>query len=269
MDENGSAMTATAPPARTDTIRAGGNNGATIAPPRVPLGAELPLFCERCGYSLNALPQVRCDHCELLQFHCPECGHHQPINTLRPAMQRTLGRLRALFLGLLAFFKLNWFGWHFFFWIVMGHEWAYTYSRNSGNMQALTPNLETVMAFALYGTIIGVLSRLLLLRWRSGVLVGVVVASVYCMALVLGFNWRVSTRNLYGNSGWDGGLLTAGRIGMIFLTFVVITATAAAAWPVWAGFVRIVMPQRAGSALLEWQRSLSDPLDKTRLSDRA
>jgi hypothetical protein len=29
------------------------------------------------------------------------------------------------------------------------------------------------------------------------------------------------------------------------------------------------MPQRAGSALLEWQRSLSDPAERARLSDRA
>lgn len=254
--------------ARAAGIRTGGR-GETIVPQRVLLGAELPIFCERCGYSLNALPQVRCDHCDLLQFHCPECGHHQPINTLRPAMQRTLGRLRALSLGLLAFFKLNWFGWHFFFWIVMGYEWAYTYNRGRGGMQSLTPDLEAVMSFMLYGTVVGVLSRLLLLRWRSGALVGIVLAALYCTALVIGFNWRVSYGNRYGNTGWEGGLLTAGRLVMILLTFAVITATAAAAWPVWVGFVRVVMPERAGSALLEWQRSLSDPADRARLSDRA
>ena len=41
------------------------------------LGEELPIFCERCGYNLNGLPQVRCEHCDILQFHCPECGHHR------------------------------------------------------------------------------------------------------------------------------------------------------------------------------------------------
>ena len=50
------------------------------------LGEELPIFCERCGYSLHGLPQTRCEHCTILQFHCPECGHHQPINTLRPIL---------------------------------------------------------------------------------------------------------------------------------------------------------------------------------------
>src|SRR5688500_3369986 len=71
------------------------------APPRqARLGEELPIFCERCGYSLNGLPQLRCGACSVLHFSCPECDHHQPINTLRPAFQRILGRLRALGLGL-------------------------------------------------------------------------------------------------------------------------------------------------------------------------
>ena len=62
----------------------------------VRLGEELPIFCERCGYSLHGLPQVRCGACDVLHFACPECNHHQPINTLRPAFQRMLGRLRVV-----------------------------------------------------------------------------------------------------------------------------------------------------------------------------
>jgi len=60
------------------------------------LGEELPVFCERCGYSLHGSPRLRCACCAILHFACPECGHHQPINTLRPAVQRVLGRLRAV-----------------------------------------------------------------------------------------------------------------------------------------------------------------------------
>ena len=262
------STTTAAAPARADSIRTGGTNPAPPRHERVPLGAELPIFCERCGYSLNALPQITCEHCSLLQFHCPECGHHQPINTLRPAMQRTLGRLRAWLVGAIAFIKLNWFGWHFFFWIVMGHEWAYTWDRASGNQRALDLDLETGLAFGLYATIIGLLSRLMLLRWRSGALVGVVLASIYCTALMLGFNWRVSTRGMYGQYGGEAGLLTVGRMVMVFYTFIVITVAAVAAWPIWVGFVRVAMPERAGSALLEWQRSLADRMPKARLSDQ-
>src|SRR5947208_322948 len=89
------------------------------------LGEELPIFCERCGYSLNGLPQSRCADCKILHFHCPECGHRQPINTLRPAAQRILGRLRALWLCFAVLFKLNFFGWLLFAWVAMGVEWWY------------------------------------------------------------------------------------------------------------------------------------------------
>jgi hypothetical protein len=273
LDDNGlNAGTAAAvTPDRADAIRTGGVSGAVRAP-RIPLGAELPIFCERCGYSLNALPQIRCEHCDLLQFHCPECGHHQPINTLRPALQRHLGRLRSLFIGLIAFFKLNWFGWHLFFWVIMGYEWAYTWDSRTNSSGPLTPNLEAVIAFAIYGFVIGFISRLMLLRWRSGALVGVVLGALFATALVVGFQWRVGNRSYYGGNGFplNDAVLTPGRMVMTFLTFVFITAFAAAAWPLWVGFVRVAMPERAGNALLEWQRSLSDPSPNppARLSDQ-
>src|SRR5687768_6694155 len=92
------------------------------------LGEELPVFCERCGYSLHGLPQCRCEACTLLQFVCPECNHRQPINTLRPAAQRLIGRIRAAFLVAVVFFKINWFGWLLFAWFAMGVDWSYQYN---------------------------------------------------------------------------------------------------------------------------------------------
>ncbi|HEV2292914.1 MAG TPA: zinc ribbon domain-containing protein [Tepidisphaeraceae bacterium] len=253
---------------RVASIRSGGTDLTSPRLPRIPLGAELPIFCERCGYSLHALPQVRCDHCTLLQFHCPECGHHQPINTLRPAMQRTLGRLRAFAVGLSALFKLNWFVWLLFAWIGMGTAWAYAYDYQRGNYGPVLVSLEVVLAFTLFAVPFGMLSRLLLLRWRSGWLVGLVLASLTCLALYLGFHIRV-TNFFNADSTRDSTVLTSGRALLIGLTFAIVLLAVAAAWPMWVGFVRVVMPQRAGSALLEWQRSLSDPAERTRLSDRA
>ena len=276
-DDNGSVATTTATTttvSRADSIRTGGRDAPPLRAPRIPLGAELPLFCERCGYSLNALPQVRCDHCAVLQFHCPECGHHQPINTLRPAMQRTLGRLRAFSVGAIAFVKLNWFGWNLFFWVIMGYAWAYTYNWRTSAMEPLWPTFESVVMFTIYGTVIGFFSRLMLLRWRSGALIGVVIGALFCLALVCGFQWRLSNQVLYSRGGGSGAvfqpdpIMTAGRSIMTVLTFTVMVLSAWAAWPVWVGFVRVVMPERAGGALLEWQRSLADPTPKTRLSDQ-
>src|SRR6266550_6330174 len=118
---------------RLSTACEGGGNGT--APARssqaIRLGEELPVFCERCGYSLHGLPQTRCEHCTLLQFHCPECGHHQPINTLRPAAQTILGRIRGGWLTLVILFKLNLFGWLLFAWVVMGAAWSVQYDNEA------------------------------------------------------------------------------------------------------------------------------------------
>ena len=273
-EENGNAVVPSEaagldPTVRATSIRTGGRSDpAAPRAPKIPFGAELPIFCERCGYSLNALPQIRCDHCTLLQFHCPECGHHQPINTLRPAMQRTLGRLRAWFLGLIVFFKLNWFGWHAFFWVLMGHEWAFTYDYRSNSSGSLGLTVETALAFGIYAGVVGFVSRMLLLRWKSGALVGVVLGAIICTMLVLGFQWRIADNIRYGQGYATSHLITPGRMIMTFYTFAVLAGSAALAWPVWTMFVRVAMPERAGSALLEWQRSLSDREPKTRLSDQ-
>src|SRR5438045_8264320 len=96
-------------------------------PAPIKLGEELPVFCERCGYSLHGLEQTRCEHCTVLQFHCPECGHHQPINTLRPAFQAMLGRWRAAWLAMLVTIKILFFGLMCFVWAGMGAGWAYEY----------------------------------------------------------------------------------------------------------------------------------------------
>src|SRR5437762_247847 len=104
-------------------------------PAPIKLGEELPVFCERCGYSLHGLEQTRCEHCTLLQFHCPECGHHQPINTLRPAAQVLLGRIRGGWLAVVILFKLVLFGSLMMAWFAMGAGWSYTYDWNAYNAQ--------------------------------------------------------------------------------------------------------------------------------------
>ena len=117
----GVAMTIESAPATT------GESARKEKKLRVKLGEELPIFCERCGYSLYGLPQSRCERCGILHFVCPECAHHQPINTIRPAFQRILGRLRAFALLMVVLVKLNIFFWCLFGWGAFGYEWSYAY----------------------------------------------------------------------------------------------------------------------------------------------
>ena len=189
---------------------------------QVKLGEELPLFCERCGYSLHGAPQLRCDHCALPHFQCAECGHRQHINTLRPAVARWLGRLRAVMLGFGVFFKLNYFGWLLFAWAAMGYEWVFTYSwtRTANAAGAVTQTTvlqmrgmepEAVAAFLCFGLAFGIVSRLLLMKWKRSWAVGVVLAALAAAATVAGAAFRhwelVDRTRRYGQGpelpGWE------------------------------------------------------------------
>src|SRR5258705_2215230 len=192
----------------TDTDIQPGTLGPTPAPQKLysaRLGEELPIFCERCGYSLNGLPQARCADCKILQFHCPECGHHQPINTLRPAAQRILGRMRAVWLCFSVFFKLNFFGWLLVAATAIGGEFSYRWDYRGnrtvrqGNMSRTVPQyvivpreieLEVLAAFGLFGLAFGLFGRMLLLRWRRGYIVGIVLGLLMMMAILLGARLR-------------------------------------------------------------------------------
>jgi hypothetical protein len=220
------------------------------------LGEELPIFCERCGYSLHGLPQCRCEACTLLHFVCPECSHRQPINTLRPAFQRILGRVRAAFLVAVVFFKINWFGWLLLAWFFMGGEWSYTYNYRAATgvarLQARQIDLESMLAFALFGLPFGLVSRMLLLRWRRGILIGALLAALVVVAAHTGALFR-------GHVDFAG---PAEPLSIDFYFLLVIAAAsiilgAGLAWPIWTVLVRAFLPKGTGNALLDWQRSLS------------
>jgi hypothetical protein len=187
MSENGDALAAKA-------ATPGAPRHVQALRPRIPFGEELPVFCERCGYSFNGLPQIRCDACQVLHFSCPECNHHQPINTLRPAFQRVLGRLRALGLALIVFLKIMFFGWILFFWGIGGAEISYRYDRyGPASGYALIPThfeSEGGVVLCLFGMGFGMVGRMLLLRWRRGVIIGLVLGALVVLAMSLGAEMR-------------------------------------------------------------------------------
>jgi hypothetical protein len=229
----------------------------TVQPPRqrARLGEELPIFCEKCGYSLHGLPQHRCDHCQILQFTCPECGHHQPINTLRPAFQAMLGRVRAAWLAGVVFFKLNFLFWPLFGWVGMGVECSYSYRYDSAGFRGIETvrvDWEIIAAFTFFALAFGMVARMLLLRWRRGWAVGTVLAGLVLVALTLGARIQQWDHDS-SLSPFSSEFLT-----LMGLAAVVVILGASIVWPIWFMLVHAFLPRRAAKALLEWQRSASD-----------
>lgn len=229
-------------------------------PPKQRLLEELPVFCERCGYSLNGLPQVRCGDCGLLQFHCPECGHHQPINTLRPAVQRILSRCRAWVVGLVLLAKINYFGWLLFAWVVGGHEMSYTWmfrpgrTVNTANLAPYAVRLDDLIGMGLLGLFFGMVGRMLLLRWRNGGIVGLVLGGLVALALVLGAQWRYVDISTSVQPPW-----TFGFLSLVTVTALAVALGAGIVWWIWVACALLFLPRKTAQGLLDWQRSLSTP----------
>jgi hypothetical protein len=235
-------------------------------PSSPPLGEELPIFCERCGYSLHGLPHVRCERCTLLQFHCPECGHRQPINTLRPAAHRIIGRVRAVVLAIIVFLKLMFFGWLLFGWLMVGVEYSYQ-RRWDGNRTVVVNGqvvqrggamtyatmrlqLEVLIALGLFGIAFGAVGRMLLLRWPRGYAVGLVLAVLVGSLLALGAHM-----NRVLESGQDlPSPFTQQFVLLIVWAGVMVWLAASTVWPVWALLVNVFLPRKTATALLDWQR---------------
>jgi hypothetical protein len=253
---------------------------ASLSSKKVPLGEELPIFCEKCGYCLHGVAQHVCDACSVRQFHCPECGHHQPINTLRPAAQKILGRVRAFFLTLSMLFRINFFGWLLFAWVGMGYEWSYSYDYQYMGRPAYGPthfgprplDLQHVFAFGMFALFFGMFGRMLLLRWRNGFAVGLVLSVLVCAAILLGAMWRKWDRESHQPQ------ILPSPITTDFVTCLVVTAGALTlgtviVWGIWSALAHIFLPRATSEALLEWQRSQSNVsasfLSRTGKSDRA
>lgn len=239
---------------------------------RMKLGEELPIFCERCGYSLFGLPQSRCERCTILHFVCPECNHHQPINTIRPAFQRILGRMRAFLVLLVVLFKLNFFFWCLFGWGGFGYEWSYEYQYRPARMptpgrsvvntyrqtpyaprriEELFEEEEAVVAISLMALGFGLVGRMFVLRWRNGFFVGAVMGGLVVLAFVIGALFRQYERGIATSPLiWDFWVVATFSAAMVI-------AGATIAWPTWSGVVRLLMPRETAHAFLDWQRGLS------------
>jgi hypothetical protein len=264
---NGDATTTIAPQAARP---AAPPREAPSAPAGPRIGEELPIFCERCGYSLNGLTQIRCNRCDVLHFACPECNHHQPINTLRPAVQRALGRLRALGLAVVVFLKINFFFWCLFAWGGLGMDLAYHYNfvrTGPGGVVVYEPRRldpEAVIIIFLLALAFAMVGRMLLLRWRWGVLVALVIGGLSATAMFVGAMLRYLSDSRGSTVPWPGGDALFAYMLSAFLGGL---AGGACVWFVWRALAHTFLPRRAATALIEYQRAMSAPPGAKDLTD--
>jgi hypothetical protein len=182
--------------------------------------------------------------------------------------------LRALWLCLAVLFKLNFFGWLLFAWVAMGVEWSFRWDYQQtqkvvvtaagGATQSFTQavslprevDMEAVAAFGFFGLGFGLVGRMLLLRWRRGYLVGLVLAGLMLPAVMAGGKIRQwdshSTLNPYARDFL--------MIAFIGASMIVIGSWIV--WPIWIALVKLFLPARTGMALLEWQRGMSNQVGK-------
>ena len=268
--DNGDATAAAAAPAEPAPAPAAAGRvpGDPTAPAPNPgrhirLGEELPVFCERCGYSLHGLPHVRCGACDVMHFACPECNHHQPINTLRPAFQRMLGRLRSFALTFLLIAKINLLFWPLFGWGGLGMEIAYTYVRQGpgGQYSYRHEKFEPEGALIIFmlALVFGMVARMLLLRWRRGALVGLVIGGLVALALYVGA--YIQYLELLQSRSTGDVPTPEGKALFIYMLcgFAGAVAGASTVWGVWLSLVHVFLPKRAAHSLLESQRAMSAP----------
>lgn len=221
------------------------------------LGEELPVFCERCGYSLHGLPPVRCEHCTLLQFACPECGHRQPINTLRPAALAMLGRLRAAWLTGVVAAKAFFFIILGIAWTATGTAWSYTFRWDGTKtiLDATQISFGWLLAYGLFGAAYGLVARLLVLRWRRHVAVGAVLGALVASLLMLG--GRIAQWDRTGAPS----PYTPAFLAMAAYGGGVVALAAAVAWALWRLLVLTLLPPRLARPLLDWMASTDRRVD--------
>lgn len=260
MTDNGKSTIGAGPAVQLSVPR------TAAALPKVRLGEELPIFCERCGYSLNGLAQIRCERCQVLHFSCPECDHHQPINTLRPAAQRIIGRLRAWGLGLIVFLKIIIFFWVLFGWGAAGMEFSFYrgfYGRaGRSSFMPIGFDWEVGVPLVLFGIAFGMVARMLLLRWSRGVLVGLAVGALVVLAMAIGAELRRMDLNYTVPSPFQIGFILCMLSG-----FIGAWVGCSIVWGIWLALVTAFLPKRAATALLEWQRAMSLPKGEKDRSD--
>ena len=108
------------------------------------------------------------------------------------------------------------------------------------------------------GIVFGMIARMMLLRWKRGLFVGLVLSALVATAIVLGISIRRATEGPVPLE-WPWQLVFPAifvySCGTVLIGALIV-------WPIWVILVRAFLPNRTSQALLTWQRSLSNSVSR-------
>src|SRR5690554_158197 len=94
---------------------------------------------------------------------------------------------------------------------------------------------------------------MLLLRWRSGSVVGGILGGLVADMMLFGTTYMAWQRDI------DYSPYSPGFLSLCILTGLCVCAGAAVVWVIWTALAHLFLPPRTAAALLDWQRSLATP----------
>ena len=229
-------------------------------PPRQTLlGEPLPLFCERCAAPIHSQPIEHCGECSLPAVACPQCAHHTAVRSVRPVLEQVLARVTANTLHLLTFVSVTVLYIALFGWFVFGYETLQSTARFYGadgnkyyGYYAESFWIECMIAAAFAG-VFGFCWRLILLRWRWGLLTGLAAGGITAGAMVAGACYYLLSRHGAGSTGAI--FLSYEFLRAVLAVTIAVILGCASGWPILRGFIQLVTPKRLSTRLLSWRQS--------------
>jgi hypothetical protein len=231
------------------------NLDAVNLPAQSILSEPLPLFCEQCAAPIHREPVQSCDACSLPSVKCPRCGRHVAVRSVRPVVEKALAHSAANVLHLLTFLGTALLYIGLFGWFVFGYETArmMLYRSQYANYARYQDSawIELMIASA-FAALFGFVWRVILLRWRWGVVTGLAAAGITGAAIMTG-TWCELTAQ---RKPWSLGTLSQYEFTRALMGVMVMAwAGCAVGWPIIRVFVQLFTPKRLSQRLLAWRQS--------------
>lgn len=228
-------------------------------PQQTLLGEPVPTFCERCAAPIHDQPVQPCGECSLPVMTCPHCGQYTAVRSVRPVLEQALARVSANLLHGITFISVTVLYLALFGWFVFGYETV----RSVGNLYGDKGQMgsyyeqslwtECLIATVLAG-VFGFCWRLVLLRWRSGLLTGLTSAGITGLVMLAGGSYCVLSRD-DGTRTSVFTLFSYEFARAMLAVLVALTVGCASGWLILRLFIQLFTPKQLSTRLLAWRQS--------------